>query len=90
MRADAIGVVDIHVIDVFARLHLGLHLFDDIAFLDIIVFQVDAGDLAKCLGECFRFINMCVDRFRHDVDVLPLVRFRRLDEEFHLGHLIGL
>ena len=46
MGADQVGVVDLGVVDVLAGLHLGLDLLDDVAFLDQVVGDLDAGDLA--------------------------------------------
>ncbi len=40
MGADQVAVVDVHVEDVLARLHLRLQLLDDIALLDDVVLQV--------------------------------------------------
>jgi hypothetical protein len=47
MRAYQIGVVDPAVIKVLAGLHLGLDLFDDVAFLDDVMRDLDAGDGGK-------------------------------------------
>jgi hypothetical protein len=44
MGADQVAVVDIAVIDVLAGLHLGLQLFDDVAFADQVMRDLDAGD----------------------------------------------
>ena len=47
MRADEIGIVDPAVVDIAAGLHLGLDLLDHVAFLDEVVGELDAGDLAE-------------------------------------------
>ncbi len=47
MGTDEVGIVDPAVIKVLAGLHLGLDLFDDIAFLDDVVDDLDACYLAE-------------------------------------------
>ena len=51
VRADQVGVVDPAVVDRLARLHRGLQLLDDVAFLDQVVLDLDAGDLREGLGQ---------------------------------------
>ena len=86
--ADQVTVVDVHVVDVLARLHLGLQLLDDVTLLDDVVLQIDAGDLAERLRERLGLVDVGVDRFGHHVDVHALEGRRGVDEELHLGHLL--
>ncbi len=46
VRADQIGIIDPAVIHVLAGLHLGLQLFNHVAFLDDVVLKLDAGDFS--------------------------------------------
>ena len=41
VRTDQIRIVDVHVVNVFTRLHLRLDFFDHIAFLNNVVGQFD-------------------------------------------------
>ena len=54
--ADQVGVVDIGVIDVLARLHLRLQLFDHVAFADQVVRDLDAGDGGEGRRQHLRFV----------------------------------
>src|SRR3546814_17295996 len=64
-----VAVVHPGIVDVLARLHLGLQLFDDVAFLDQVVLEVDPGDLGERAGERGGFVFMGGDRLRNHIDV---------------------
>jgi hypothetical protein len=85
--ADQVGIVDIGVVDVLARLHLGLQLLDHVAFADQVVRDLDAGDVGERLGQRFGFIFVGGDRFRDDLDVHAGKRLGGIDEPLHLGFL---
>ena len=87
VRSDQIAIVDPAVIDVLTRLHLGLNLLDDVAFLDDVVRHLDAGDLSKRLGQRLGLIFVGGDRFRNHLDVHALEGLGRFHEPFHLLHL---
>ena len=72
VEADEVVVVDKGVVDRLAGLHLGLQLLDDVAFLDHVVGDLDAGDLLEGLGQHLRFVGMGRDGFGDDLDVMPL------------------
>ncbi|MEY9203068.1 hypothetical protein ABIF05_002178 [Bradyrhizobium elkanii] len=88
--ADQVGVVDPAVIDVLARLHLGLQLLDDVTFLDDVVLELDAGQFGERLGQRLRFIFVRRDRFRDDVDLHALEGFGGLGEPLELLLLVFL
>ena len=69
MRADQVGIVDPGVVDVLAGLHLGLDLLDDVAFLDEVVRDLDAGDLGEGLGQRLGLVFVGGDRLGDDVDL---------------------
>ena len=77
MGADEVAVVDPAVVDVLVRLHRRLQLLDDVAFLDVVVRQVDPGDLAERLGQRLALVDVGVERLRDDVDLHALERLRR-------------
>ena len=87
--ADQVRVVDIGVIDILARLHLGLQLLDNIAFADQVVGHLDAGDRGEGRGQHLAFIFMRGDGFGHDLDLHPRKGLGRVDEPLHLGFLFG-
>ena len=90
VRSDEIGVVDPAIIDVLARLHLGLDLFHHVAFLDDVVLDLDAGDFGERLGQRLRLVFMRRQRLRDDVDFHALVGFGGLGEPFHFLLLVRL
>jgi hypothetical protein len=90
VRADQVGIVDPAVVDVLAGLHLRLELLDDVAFLDQVVRQLDAGDLAEGLGQRLRFVFMRGDRLRDDLDLHAGEGLRGIDEPLHLLLLLLL
>jgi len=55
-----------------AGLHLGLDLLDDVAFLDDVVLDLDAGDFLEGLGKRLRFIFVHGQGFGDRVDLIPL------------------
>jgi hypothetical protein len=88
--ADQVGVVDIGVIDVLARLHLRLQLFDHVAFADQVMGDLDAGDGGEGRGQHLGLVFMRGDGFGHDLDVHARRRgLGGVDEPLHLGFLIG-
>ena len=89
MGADQVAVVDIGVIDVFARLHLCLQLFDHVAFADQVVGDLDTGDRGERRRQHLAFVFMGGDGFRDDLDLHALVGLGCVDKELHLGFLIG-
>jgi hypothetical protein len=52
------------------------------------VIDLNAGDLGEGLGQRLRFIFMDAKNFLGRADLHALERRRRLDEPFHLGHLL--
>jgi hypothetical protein len=90
VSADEIGIVDPAVIDILARLHLGLDLLDHVTFLDDVVLDLDAGDFLKGLGQRLRFILMDGQGLGRDVDFHSLVGFGRFGKPLHFLQLIGL
>ncbi len=52
--ADQVGVVDVGVVEVAVRLHLGLDRLDDFTFAQKLVIDLDAGDLLERLGQRLR------------------------------------
>ena len=93
VRADQVGVGDPAVVDRLARLHRGLQLLDDVAFLDDVVLDLDAGDLLEGLGQRLRFVLVRRDRLgdhRDLLDALGLQLLGGVDEPLHLGHLLVL
>ena len=80
VRADQVRVVDIGVVDVLAGLHLGLQLFDDVAFADQVVRDLDAGDGGEGRREDLRFKLVRGDGLGDDLDLHALVGRGRLGE----------
>jgi hypothetical protein len=63
-----VGVVDDrHVVDVAARLKLGLHGLDDVALAHDLHVDPDAGDLLEGAGEGGGLVFVGRDRLRDDV-----------------------
>ena len=60
---DQVAVVDISVINIAARLHLGLQLFHHVAFADQVMVYLNAGDLIKGFGQHLGFIFVGGQRF---------------------------
>ena len=85
--ADQVRVVDIGVIDVFARLHLGLKFFNNVAFADQVMGDLDAGDRGKGRGQHLGFIFMRGDRFGHHLDFHAGKGLCRIDEPLHFRFL---
>ena len=77
-----------------ARLHRGLQLLDDVALLDEVVLDLDAGDLRERLGQRLRLVHRASSmRLRDDVISFTPCAFSlrgRVDEPFHLGELLLL
>jgi hypothetical protein len=90
VRADQVGVVDVGVKDVLARLHLSLQLLDHVAFLDQVVGDLDAGDLLEGLGQDLGFVLVGRNGLGDDLDRHALEGLGRLDEPLHLLHLLVL
>jgi hypothetical protein len=88
VRTDQIGIVDVHVIDVAARLHLGLQLLDDVALLDEIVGDLDARDLAEGLGQHLGFVLVGGDGLGHHRDLHAGERLGRFHEPAQLRDLL--
>ncbi len=88
VRTDQIGIVDVHVIDVAARLHLGLQLLDDVAFLDEIVGELDARDLAEGLRQHLGLVLVGGDGLGHHRDLHAGIRLGRLHEPAQLRDLL--
>lgn len=89
MGANQVAIVDVGVIDVFARLHLSLQLFHDIAFADQVMGDLDAGDGGESRGQHLGFIFVGRDRFGNDLDVHAGEGFRCIDEPLHFLFLVG-
>ncbi|MPM35558.1 hypothetical protein SDC9_82151 [bioreactor metagenome] len=93
MRADQVRVADPAVIDRLARLHRCLQLLDHVAFLNQVVLDLNAGDLAERLGQHLAFVLVRGDGFGHHGDALHALGLQllgRFDEPLHLGHLLVL
>jgi hypothetical protein len=85
--ADQVGIVDPGIVDVLARRPLGLQLFNDVAFLDQVERNLDAGDFFKRLGQGLGLVLMGRNGFGDDLDVHAFKRLGRLDEPFHFLEL---
>jgi hypothetical protein len=85
--ADQVGVVDIGVIDVLARLHLGLQLFDHVAFADQVMGDLDAGDRGEGRGQHLGFVFVGRDGFGDDLDLHARQGLGGIDEPLHFGFL---
>ncbi len=83
-------VVDIGVVQIAVGLHLRLHGLNHFAFAEDLMVHLDAGDFLEGLGQHRRFIGVGRNAFREHVDFHALERLRRLDEPFHLLHLVFL
>ena len=88
VRADEVGIVHPEVVDRLAGLNLDRDLVDDQAFIHHLVVDLNAGDLGEGLGQGLRFVFVDAEDFRGRADLHALERRRRLDEPFHLGHLL--
>ena len=88
MRADVIGVVHPEIVDRFAGGDFDRDLGDEQAFVHQLVVDLDARDVEERLGQHFRFIIVNAENFRDRADFHALERGRRLDEPFHLRHLL--
>jgi hypothetical protein len=91
--ADEVGVADPAVVDGFSGLHRSLQLLDHIAFLNQVVLDGDAGDLAKGLGQRLGFVLVCRDGLRHDRDFVDTARFELgcgIGKPLELGGLLLL
>ena len=88
VRPDQVGIVDIGVIDVLARLHLRLQLFDNVTFADQVMGDLDAGDRFESGGQNGRFVCVRADCLGHDVDRHAFKRFCSVDKELQFGFLV--
>ena len=88
MRTDQIAVIDVRVIDILARLHLGLQFFDDIAFTDQVMGHGDAGDCRKGRREHLGFVLVGGDGLGDDLDFHSLEGLSGIDEPLHLFFLL--
>ena len=88
VRPDQVGIVDIGVIDVLARLHLRLQLFDNVTFTDQVMGDLDAGDRFESGGQNCGFICVRADCFGHNVDRHAFKRFCSVDKELQFGFLV--
>ena len=89
VSADQVAIVDIGVIDVFARLHLGLQLLDHVPFADQVVGDLDAGDGGECRGQHLALVFMRGDGLGNDLDLHAFKRLGGVDKELHFRFLIG-
>ena len=89
MSADEIGIVDIGVVEIAVRLHLGLHRLHDLAFAEELMIDLDAGDILENLGQDFRFVFVGGNRFGKDIDFHPFERRGGFGEPLQLGALVG-
>ena len=87
--ADQVTIVDIGVIDILARLHLGLQLFHHITFTNQVMGDLDAGNRGKGRGQNLGFVRMGVDGLGHHLDLHARQRSGGINEPLHLGLLIG-
>ena len=93
VRTDQVGVADPSVVDRLAGLHRGLQFFDDVAFLDEVVLQVDAGDFGEGLGQNLGLVFVRGDRFRNNLNFGNALRLQLgggVDKPFHFRHLLVL
>ncbi len=93
MGTDEVRVADPAVVDGLARLHRSLQLLDHVAFLDQVVLDGDAGDLAERTGEGLGLVLVGGDGFgdhRDLLDAFGLELGRSVDEPLELGRLLGL
>ncbi len=88
MRADEVGIVHPEVIDRLAGRDLDLDLVDEQALVHQLVIDLNAGDLGEGLGQGLQLVIVDAEDFRNRTDLHALERRRRLDEPFHLGHLL--
>ncbi len=88
MEADEVVIVDVGVVDGLARLHLGLELLHNVAFLDDVMRNLDPGDLLEGLRERFRFVCVGRNGLGHDLDAHALKGLGRVDEPLHFFHLL--
>ena len=51
-----IGVIDVGIVQIAVRLHLGLDCLHDLALAQLLVIHLDAGDLLEGLGEDLGFV----------------------------------
>ncbi|MNT30277.1 hypothetical protein D3C72_1660640 [compost metagenome] len=89
--ADQVGIGDPAVVNGFSGLHRRLQLFDDVAFLDQVVVDFDAGDFREGLGQHLGLVFVRGDGLGHYadfIDAFGLQLGRGVDEPFHLGHLL--
>ena len=89
MGADEVGIVDIGVVEIAVRLHLGLHRLHDLAFAEELMIDFDAGDILEDLGQDFRFVFVGGNRFGKDIDFHPFERRGGFGEPLQLGALVG-
>ena len=89
VSADQIRVVDISIKDVLARLHLGLNLFDHVAFAHDLMCHFYAGNGGERRSQHLRFVHMGVDTFGRHFDFHADEGFGGIDEPLHFGFLIG-
>ncbi len=89
MGADEVAVVDIAVIDILARLHLCLQLFDHVPLTDQVMRDLDAGDGGKGRGQHLGFVAMGVNGFRDNLDVHPGKGLSGIYEPLHFRLLLG-
>ena len=87
MRSDQITVVDIAVIQIPTRLHLGLNGLHNFTFTQDLVVDLDTGDFLERLGQNLGFIRVGGDAFGQDVNLHARIGLCSFDEPLHLGHL---
>mmetsp|Transcript_7763 Transcript_7763/g.11379 ORF Transcript_7763/g.11379 Transcript_7763/m.11379 type:complete len:387 (-) Transcript_7763:31-1191(-) len=85
--ADQIRVIDIGIIKIALRLHLGLNRLYHFALAEDLVVHLDTGDFFKGFGQHFRFIGMRRDAFGEHVDLHALEGLGCGHEPLHLTHL---
>ena len=86
--ADEVGVVDVGVIDVAPGLHLRLQLLDDVALLNEVVGDLQAGDVGEGAGEHLGFVGVRGQRLGDHADAHAPQRRRRFGEPGQFGKLL--
>ena len=93
MGANEVRVGHPAIVDAAARLHAGLQLLHDVAFLDKVVADLDAGNLREGLRQLLGFVAVRVDGLGDHRDFLHASRLQlggSFNEPLQLGQLLLL
>ena len=88
MSADEVGIIHPEIVNRFAGSNFNFNLVDQLTFIEQFVTDFDSCDVGEGLGQGLRFVIVDAQNLRDGAELHALERSGRLDEPFHLGHLL--